>query len=115
MKWIRQIIILLLMVVLGEILNKVFKIPIPGNIMGMILMLLALQTGLVKLDQVEGISKFLLNHLAILFIPAGVGLLAVTGMLKESWHILVFIAIVTTILVMVMTAWVVHALRRWMT
>ena len=112
MKILRQVALLLLIVFIGDILNKVFRIPIPGNILGMILLLLALLTGIIKLHQIEEISKFLLDHLSFLFIPAGVGLLAVTGVLKDSWYILLLIAIITTILVMAVTALVVQFLRR---
>lgn len=97
---------------MGEILNKVLRIPIPGNILGMILLFVALLTGIIKLHQIEEISKFLLDHLSVLFVPAGVGLLAVTGMLKGSWYLLLLISVVTTILVMSTTAIVVRALRR---
>jgi holin-like protein len=112
LKILRQMALLLLIVFIGDILNKVFKIPIPGNILGMILLLIALITGIIKLHQIEDISKFLLDHLSFLFIPAGVGLLAVTGVLKDSWYVLLLIAIITTILVMAVTALVVQFLRR---
>lgn len=113
MKILRQIVLLLFLVFIGEILNKVFKVPIPGNILGMILLLLALLTGIIKLDQIEEISQFLLNHLSVLFVPAGVGLLAVTGLLKGSWYFLVLISILATILVLSTTGLVVRLLRRW--
>ncbi len=112
MKILRQIILLFLMIFIGEMLNKVFKIPIPGNILGMIILLLALLTGIIKLNQIEEISKFLLDHLSVLFIPAGVGLLSIAGMLRGSWYIILLISIVTTILVMSTTGLVVRYLRR---
>jgi holin-like protein len=112
LKILRQVALLLLIVFIGEILNRVFKIPIPGNILGMILLLIALLTGIIKLHQIEEISKFLLDHLSFLFIPAGVGLLSVTGVLKDSWYFLLLMAIITTILVMAVTALVVQFLRR---
>lgn len=112
MKILRQMSLLLLLVFIGELLNKVFKIPVPGNIIGMILLLVALLTGIIKLHQIEEISKFLLDHLSFFFIPAGVGLLSVTGILQGSWHFILFICIFTTILVMSTTALVVQFLRR---
>ena len=112
MKILRQIAILLILVFIGELLNKVFKIPIPGNILGMILLLIALLTGIIKLHQIEEVSKLLLDHLTFLFIPAGVGLMAVTGVLKDSWYIILVICVFTTILVMAITALVVQLIRR---
>lgn len=113
MKILRQMAVLLLLVFIGEVLNKAVGIPIPGNILGMILLLVALLTGIIKLHQIEETSKFLLDHLTFLFVPAGVGLLSVTGILKDSWHILLLICIFTTILVMSITALVVQLLRRY--
>lgn len=113
MKIIRQTVLLLLFVFMGEILNKVFKVPVPGNILGMILLLCALLTGVIKLKQIEEISKFLLEHLSVLFIPAGVGLLSVVGILKGSLVFLILISIVVTILVMITTGIVVRLCRRW--
>lgn len=112
MKLLRQMAIILILVFIGDILNKVIGIPIPGNILGMVLLLVALLTGIIKLHQIEEISKFLLDHLTFIFVPVGVGLLSVTGILKESWHFLLFICIFTTILVMSTTALVVRLLRR---
>ena len=112
MKILRQMAILLLLIVVGDVLNKVIGIPIPGNILGMILLLAALLTGIIKLHQIEEISKFLLDHLSFFFVPAGVGLLSVTGILRDSWYLLLLISIFTTILVLSTTALVVRALRR---
>ncbi|MCB2288566.1 CidA/LrgA family protein [Clostridium sp. CS001] len=112
MKILRQMALLLLMLFIGDILNRVFKIPVPGSILGMILLLLALITGIIKLHQIEEICKFLLDHLSFFFIPAGVGLLSVTGLLKDSWYLLLLVCIITAILVMSVTALIVQFLRR---
>lgn len=113
MKLIRQITLLLALAFVGELLNKLFNIPIPGSIIGMILLLIGLIKGWIKLEQIDIVSKFLLDHLAVLFVPAGVGLLAVTGILKDTWHILLIIAILTTIIVMTSTGIIIDLLRRW--
>lgn len=112
MKHLRQIMIILLFVFLGEVLNKIVGIPIPGNILGMLLLLLSLLAGIVKLHQIEEVSRFLLDHMAILFIPAGVGLISVTGIIKDTWWILLLITISTTFLVMSVTGLVVKFTRR---
>ncbi|MDF2532531.1 MAG: CidA/LrgA family protein [Clostridia bacterium] len=112
MKLIRQITIILLFIFLGELLNKLVGIPIPGNILGMILLLLCLLMGVVKLQQIDEVSKFLLDHMAVLFVPAGVGLISVIGLVKDTWWILLLIAISTTFLVMSVTGLVVKFTRR---
>ncbi len=113
MKLVREVIIIMAFVFVGEFLNKVVNVPIPGNIIGMVLLLLALMSGMVKLKYLESFAQFLLSHLALFFIPASVGLIALTDVLKESGHILLFISIVSTLIIMITTAYTVKYLRRW--
>lgn len=113
MKLVRQILMILAFVFIGEFLNKVLHIPFPGNLLGMVLLLIALLTGVVKLENVDVFGQFLLSHLALFFIPASVGILALTGLLGDSWHILLFISVFTTFIVMMTTAFVVKLLRAW--
>lgn len=104
MKIIRAFIIILAIAWLGEILNKGLHIPIPGSVLGMIVLLLCLLLGIIKLSQIQEVSDFLLSHLAILFIPSGVGLMAVFYKLQGVWLILLSITIVMTLVVMSVTA-----------
>lgn len=112
MRYLRQFVIILFIAFIGEILNKIFNIPIPGNILGMVLLLFALIFGIVKLDYVDEVSKFLLENMSVIFVPAGVGLLSAIGIIKGAWWILMVISIFTTILVMALTGIITEILRR---
>lgn len=112
MKLLRQSAILLLIIFIGEVLNRVFKIPIPGSVIGMIILLIGLLTGIVKLSHIEEISNFLLDHLAFFFIPAGVGLLSILGVIKDSWYLILLLSLLTTIIVMAITGLIVQYLKR---
>lgn len=103
MKLLRQFLIILIVCFLGEVLNKVVHVPLPGSIIGMILLFIFLITGIVKVGMIEDISKFLLDHLAFFFIPSGVGLLAYMGILSKNLLPILIICSVTTILVMLVT------------
>ena len=81
MKYIKQFMIILLMSVLGGVLNWLIPLPIPATVWGMVLMFLALMTGLVKLDQVEDTADFFMGIMPMLFVPLAVGLM-------DTWHIL---------------------------
>ncbi len=111
MKLLRQFLIILIICVLGEVLNKVVHIPLPGSIIGMILLFICLLTGIIKIEMIEEISKFLLDHLAFFFIPSGVGLLAYMGILKQNAVPLVVICLVTTVIVMVVTGLTVQLIK----
>lgn len=112
MKLLRQGALLLVIIFIGEMLNRILKIPIPGSVLGMIILLIALLTGIIKLSQIEEVSNFLLDHLAFFFIPAGVGLLSVLGVIKGSWYLILIVAFLTTIIVMAVTGLLVQFLKR---
>ena len=93
---------------LGDIISKGLSLPVPGNIIGMIILLVLLCTKTIKLDQVEDVSDFLLNHLAFFFIPAGVGLISSFTLIKSSFIQIIFICILTTIITICVTGKVVE-------
>ena len=70
----------------------------------MLLLLALLMTNVVKVEQIETVSNFLLDHLAFFFLPAGVALITALGILKLDGIQLVIIAIVSTLVVMSVTA-----------
>lgn len=112
MKILRQMILLLFIVFTGEILNKVVNIPLPGSVLGLIILFALLLTKIIKLEHIEETSDFLMKHLAVFFVPVGVGLLNIMGALRETWFILLVISVVSSILVMSLTALMVQILRR---
>jgi holin-like protein len=112
MKLFREAIIILGIYLLGEFISQVLSLPIPGNILGMIILLILLWTKVVKLDQIETISNFLLDHLAFFFIPAGVGLMTSVGIIKDSWLKLIIVCIATTIIIIASTGLIVQYITR---
>ncbi|MCX7709499.1 MAG: CidA/LrgA family protein [Clostridia bacterium] len=112
MKLLRQLLIILAICFLGEILHRFLRIPVPGNVIGMLLLFGCLCTGILKLDTISEITSFLMDHLAFFFIPAGVGLLAYMTILKENWAAIIGISLVTTVLVMVVTGYTVQLSKR---
>jgi holin-like protein len=58
--------------------------PLPGNLVGMLLLLALLRLGVVRLEQVQDAATLLLQHLNLFFIPLAVGLMAWGGLLGAS-------------------------------
>lgn len=108
MKIFREFLIILVLYFIGELISKTLNIPIPGNIIAMILLFLSLCTGVIKVEKVENISTFFLDHLAFFFIPAGVGLMNSFDSIKSSAIQILIICIVTTIIVMAVTGIIVQ-------
>ena len=106
MKYIKQICIILGVCLIAEVLEYLIPLPVAASIYGLILMLLALMTKVIKLKDVENVSDFLTGNMAILFIPATVGIMANVEEIKQMLIPLCVISIVSTLLVMSVTGWV---------
>lgn len=103
MKYIRELVIILIITFIGEILKFIIPLPVPASIYGLILMLLALKTKIVPLKQVKETGTFLIEIMPLMFIPAAVGLLVSWNSLKSICIPVILITILTTIIVMVVT------------
>ncbi len=103
MKYIRQFLTILLFCFLGELLKYLIPLPIPTSIYGLILMLTALLSGILKVDQVDDTAVFLIDIMPVMFIPAGVGLLTSIEALRPNLAAIIVITILTTVLVMGIT------------
>ena len=99
MKFFRESILLLSIYFVGEIISKGLNLPIPGNIIGMILLFILLSTNVLKVEKVENLANFFLDHLAFFFIPAAVGLMTSFASLKGSIFKIILLCILTTIIV----------------
>lgn len=102
---IRGMAILLLLQFVGELISRGLGIPIPGNVIGMGLILIALGVGVVRLEWVEAASDLLLDHLALFFVPAGVGVMLYFDLIRKEWLPITVATVVSTFVVMAVTGW----------
>ena len=100
MKYIRQFLIILCVSFLGEVLRFVLPFPVPASIYGLILMFVALESGIIKLDSVKETGRFLIEIMPLMFIPAGVGLLDAWGKLQPVFLPVLAVTVISTVLVM---------------
>ncbi len=112
MKYIKQFAIIALMTFLGEVLNLLLPLPVPASIYGMILLFLSLQTGILKLSQIEETADLLLGVMPIFFISPTVSLMSSIGAIKDSLAGVFIICILSTAIVMVVTGLVSQAVIR---
>ncbi len=106
MKYIKQICIIFGICFLAELMEHLIPLPIAASIYGLLLMLLALTTGIVKLGDVENVADFLTENMAIMFVPPVVGIIACVDEMKKMLIPLFVISIVSTLLIMSVTGWV---------
>lgn len=88
---------------LGEVIRHLFAWSIPGSIIGMILLTLALEFKVVKLSSVEDVSDFLIRNMAFFFVPPGVGLMVNLQLIADNWLAIFLATILSTILVLIVT------------
>ena len=103
MKYIYQLIIILLVTFVGELMHYFIPAPIPASIYGLILMLILLCTRVIKLEQIEKTSDFLLEIMPLMFIPGGVGLVTAWADLRPILIPVTVITLVSTVVVMAAT------------
>ena len=60
---------------IGNVISNVFRLPVPGSILGMILLFLALQFKILEFRHVDEAGSFLINNMTILFLPPAVGIM----------------------------------------
>ena len=101
MKYMKQFILILTISFVGELLKYLLPLPVPASIYGMVLMFLALLTGVIKLEHVRETGKFLIEIMPLMFIPAGVGLMSSWSTLKPLLLPVAVITVVTIVTVMV--------------
>lgn len=85
---------------IGETITTLLHVPIPGNVIGMVLLTASLAVGLVRLDDVKPVADMLLKHLALLFVPPGVGILLYGNLLRDEWLPISLALSLSTILVL---------------
>ena len=99
MKYLRQFLLILFISFLGEVLKYLLPFPIPASIYGMVLLFIGLLSGIIKIEAVRDVGKFLIETMPVMFIPAGVGLMASWGTLKPVLLPVSVITLVVLILV----------------
>lgn len=112
MNYLRQFCIILFVSFLGELLHILIPLPVPASVYGLVLMLIALCTGILKLTQVKEAADFLIEIMPVMFIPAAVGLLESWSALQSIWLPVVVITILTTVIVMAVTGRVTQRMIR---
>ncbi len=104
---------LLLFQALGETLSFALSLPLPGPVLGLMLLLAYLLLRPKAIDTLRPTALDMLRHLSLLFVPAGVGIMLHGARLQaEGWKLLLAV-IVSTVLTLAVTALVTRwALRR---
>lgn len=78
----RGLALLLLFQCLGELLSRALAAPLPGPVLGLLILLLALNLPALR-PPVQAAAELLLAHLSLLFIPVGVGVMTHLALISQ--------------------------------
>lgn len=93
---------------ISALIQQYFHLPISAGVIGLILLLLALMSGMMKLVWIKSGADFILAELVLMFIPCVVGLVKYKQLfITQGWQ-LILAVVLGTLCVMVMTAYSVH-------
>lgn len=105
---------LLLCQLIGEVAVRLLEIPVPGPVLGLVLMLavLALRGGVP--GNIQTTAGGLLKHFSLLFVPAGVGVLQHLARIEAEWLAIAAALLVSSVATIVVTAVVMRGMIRLM-
>lgn len=116
MRIFRQLLIILAVWLLGETISRVFSLPIPGNVLGMLLMLALLLMRVIRVEHVSGVSTFFLDNLSFFFIPGSVALMVDYKQVGASLIPALVAILCSSVLVFLVTGltteWLLRLIRR---
>ncbi|RMC34311.1 CidA/LrgA family protein [Paracoccus alkanivorans] len=98
---------------IGEVISRALTLPLPGPVVGLILLVLTCILRPSVAAHIRGTTLGLLQHLSLFFVPAGVGIVAHRDLLREDGVALMLALIGSTVLAIAVGAWVFAAVARW--
>ena len=108
----RALTILVLCQFAGEVVARGLGIPLPGPVLGLVLLLAILVARGDPGDELRATSNGLLRHLSLLFVPAGVGIVTQLDALARDWAAILVAVLVSTVLGLAVTGWMMQRLSR---
>jgi len=112
MNFILGLIILVIYHQLGEFLMRTFQLSVPGSVIGMLLLFLSLVVFKHPLKPVVKAADFMLKYLAVLFVPAGVGIMLLFDLIAQEWVAMLVSIIASTFISLTFTAWLMQFFLR---
>lgn len=108
----RSLTTLLLCQFAGEVVARALDLPLPGPVIGLVLLLGLLVVRRGPDEAMRSTSNGLLRHLSLLFVPAGVGVVTQLDALAQDWVAIAGAVLVSTALGLVVTGVVMQSLSR---
>lgn len=112
MNYLRQLGVILAVCAAGDVLSHLIGGLLPGNVLGMLLMLILLASRAMKPSAVDGAADFFLKNMAVFFLPVSLGILELYAELHSQLARILIVVVATTFLTAFATAGTVHLVLR---
>ncbi|MBZ4023634.1 hypothetical protein CKO11_14360 [Rhodobacter sp. TJ_12] len=96
--------IILLFQLFGEVISRGLHLPLPGPVLGMLGMVVAISVSARLREMIRPVAQGLLAHLSLLFVPVGVGVVAHMPTIAAHGPALAVALVVSTLLAIVVGA-----------
>ncbi|QLB18891.1 CidA/LrgA family protein [Mannheimia granulomatis] len=107
-----SLVLLFMFLYLGKLMVYFFPIGIPDSILGMLLLLMGLVSGIIKVDWVIPGGRLLIRYMTLFFLPICVELVEHFDLLAQNLNSLVLSNILSTslslVLIGVFAQWIFH-------
>lgn len=94
--------------IIGEIFNSIFSLPIPETVLSMIIVFVLLQVKIIKIEDIEKVAKTFLLFMPMFFLPSAVGLIESFSLVSSKIVQILLIVLVSTFLTIVVSGLVVQ-------
>ncbi|MBL8439228.1 MAG: CidA/LrgA family protein [Zoogloeaceae bacterium] len=96
----------------GEVIRLALHLPVPGPVIGMVLLLAVLIVRSGPSAELRATSNGLLQHLSLLFVPAGTGVMLHMGRLGDEGVAILAALVISTVIGLAVAGLILHRLTR---
>lgn len=96
----------------GEVIARALRLPLPGPVLGMLLLFAALVVRGGVPEQLRATAQGLLNNLSLLFVPAGVGVMTHIALIQAAWLPITLTLVLSTLVTLIAAALTMQLLLR---
>jgi holin-like protein len=112
LRFVAGLALLVLLSYLGEWLVRVAHTPVPGSVVGMLLLTVLLEVGVVPVEPLRPAAELLVRHLALLYVPAGVAVIVHVGVVRQDLVAITAAGLASLVAVLVVVGAIVQRFER---